>query len=177
MRWDAPAHGSSVSTGYSAAVYTKPSGGTRVGTCTAPAGRTGCTTRKLPKRSKYYVSLTQNTTAGALALPQRIETGPARVPSAPKVVRTTTLSQSSSRKVTVAWSPPASHGYSPLKGYQARLYSKSKGGSVKASCSTGATSTACTTKALRKGTYYATARVKNGKGWSSWSPRVAVVVR
>jgi hypothetical protein len=177
VRWDAPAPGSSVTTGYSAAVYTKASGGTRIGTCTASAGRTSCTTGKLPKRSRYYVTLTQNTTAGAFTLPQRIETGPARVPSAPKVVRTAALSQSSSSKVTVAWSPPASHGFSPLKGYQARLYSKSKGGSVKASCSTGPTSTACTTKSLRKGTYYASVRVKNGKGWSSWSPRVKVVVR
>ena len=77
----------------------------------------------------------------------------------------------------MAWSAPASHGFSPLKGYQARLYSKSKGGSVKASCTTGPTSTACTTKSLRKGTYYASVRVKNGKGWSSWSPRVKGVVR
>ena len=176
VRWDAPSAGSSSTTGYSAAVYTKASGGTRIGSCTAPAGRTSCTTRKLPKRSTYYVSLTQHTTAGAFTASPRIVTGPARTASAPKVVRAAATSPSSNR-VSVAWNPPTSNGYSPLKGYEARLYSKSKGGSVKASCSTGPTTTTCTTRSVKDGTYYATARVKNGKGWSSWSHRVKVVVR
>jgi hypothetical protein len=78
----------------------------------------------------------------------------------------------------VAWAPPTFNGYSYLKGYGARLYSKKKGGSVKASCSAGPSTLTCTTKSLKKkGTYYSAVRVKNSKGWSSWSKRVKVVVR
>jgi hypothetical protein len=35
----------------------------------------------------------------------------------------------------------------------------------------------CTTKAVKQGSYWSAVRVKNGKGWSSWSKRVKVVVR
>jgi hypothetical protein len=77
----------------------------------------------------------------------------------------------------VTWAPPTFNGYSYLKGYGARLYSKSRGGSVKASCTAGPSTMTCTTKSVKRGTYYAAARVKNSKGWSSWSKRVKVVVR
>jgi len=77
----------------------------------------------------------------------------------------------------IAWNPPTFNGYSYLKGYGARLYSKSKGGKVKATCSAKASVTTCTTKAIKKGKYFAAVRVKNSKGWSTWSKRVKVVIR
>ena len=128
----------------------------------------------MKKRSKYYIDLTMQSAAGAFTVKPRIVTGPPKKPSAPKV----TSAAPSGRQVTIAWAAPKFNGYSYLKGYGARLYSKKKGGSVKASCSAGPSTTACTTKALKKkGTYYAAVRVKNSKGWSSWSKRVKVVVR
>jgi hypothetical protein len=48
---------------------------------------------------------------------------------------------------------------------------------VKASCTATPDVLACTTNSMKKGTYYAAARVKNSKGWSGWSKRVKVVVR
>ncbi len=174
VRWDPPTPGSNTITGYTAKLYTKSRGGSKVGECSAPAGRTSCTTKKMKKRSKYYIDLTMQSAAGAFTVKPRIVTGPPKRASAPKV----RSASPSGRQVTITWSAPSFNGYSYLKGYGARLYSKKKGGSVKASCSTGPSTTACTTKALKKkGTYYASARVKNSKGWSKWSTRVKVVVR
>jgi hypothetical protein len=174
VRWDAPTPGSNTITGYTAKLYTKSSGGTKVGECSAPAGKTSCTTKKMKKRSKYYIDLTMQSAAGAFTVKPRIVTGPAKKASAPKVTGATPTG----RQVTIAWAPPTFNGYSYLKGYGARLYSKAKGGSVKASCSAGPSTTACTTKALKKkGTYYSAVRVKNSKGWSKWSKRVKVVIR
>ncbi len=172
VRWDPPAPGSGV-TGYNAKLYTKKSGGKKVGECSAPAGATSCTTKKMKKRSKYYIDLTVLSAAGASTVKPRIVTGPAKRASAPKVTGAT----SSARKVTISWAAPSFNGYSYLKGYGARLYSKKKGGSVKASCGAGPTTTACVTKTMKKGTYYSAAHVKNSKGWSKWSKRVKVVVR
>ena len=174
VRWDPPTPGSNTITGYTAKLYTKSSGGTKVGECSAPAGKTSCTTKKMKKRSKYYIDLTMMSAAGTFTVKPRIVTGPAKKASAPKVTSATP----SGRQVVISWAPPTFNGYSYLKGYGARLYSKSKGGSVKASCSAGPTTTTCTTKALKKkGTYYSAVRVKNSKGWSKWSKRVKVVVR
>jgi hypothetical protein len=174
VRWDAPTPGSNTITGYNAKLYTKSKGGKKVGECSAPAGRTSCTTKKMKKRSKYYIDLSMQSAAGTFTVTPRIVTGPAKKASAPKVTSATP----SGRQVVIAWAPPTFNGYSYLKGYGARLYSKKKGGSVKASCSAGPTTTTCTTKALKKkGTYYSAARVKNSKGWSKWSKRVKVVVR
>ena len=174
VRWDAPTPGSNTITGYTAKLYTKSSGGTKVGECSAPVGKTSCTTKKMKKRSKYYIDLTTQSAAGTFTVKPRIVTGPAKKASAPKVTSATPTG----RQVTIAWAPPTFNGYSYLKGYGARLYSKKKGGSVKASCSAGPSTTACTTKALKKkGTYYSAVRVKNSKGWSKWSKRVKVVIR
>lgn len=173
VRWDAPAPGSNTITGYTAKLYSKSKGGTKVGECSAPAGATSCRTKKMKKRSKYYIDLTMQSAAGTFTVKPRIVTGPAKKASKPKVTSATP----SSRKVTIAWSPPTFNGYSYLKGYGARLYSKSKGGKVKASCSAGPSANACITKTMKKGKYYSAVRVKNSKGWSSWSKRVKVVVR
>jgi titin len=174
VRWDPPTPGSNTITGYTAKLYTKSKGGTKVGECSAPAGKTSCTTKKMKKRSKYYIDLTMQSAAGSFTVKPRIVTGPAKKASAPKVTSAT----ASGRQVVVAWAPPTFNGYSYLKGYGARLYSKKKGGSVKASCSAGPSTLTCTTKSLKKkGTYYSAVRVKNSKGWSKWSKRVKVVVR
>jgi endonuclease YncB( thermonuclease family) len=173
VRWDAPTPGSNTVTGYLAKAYTKASGGSKVGECTAPAGATQCTTKKMKKRSKYYIELTMRSAAGDFTIKPRIVTGPPKKASAPPVTSATP----SGRSATITWAPPNFNGYSYLKGYGARLYSKAKGGSVKASCTANASTVACTTKAVKKkGTYYAAARVKNSKGWSSWSKRVKVVI-
>jgi hypothetical protein len=127
----------------------------------------------MKKRSKYYIELTMRSASGDFTIKPRIVTGPARKASAPKV----TSAAPSGRSAVIAWAPPTFNGYSYLKGYGARLYSKAKGGSVKASCTAGASTLTCTTKAVKKkGTYYAAVRVKNSKGWSSWSKRVKVVI-
>jgi endonuclease YncB( thermonuclease family) len=174
VRWDAPTPGSNTITGYTAKLYTKSKGGSKVSECSAPAGKTSCTTKKMKKRSKYYIDLTMQSAAGTFTVKPRIVTGPAKKSSAPKV----TSASPTGRQVTIAWVPPTFNGYSYLKGYGARLYSKKKGGSVKASCSAGPTANSCTTKSLKKkGTYYSAVRVKNSKGWSKWSKRVKVVVR
>jgi fibronectin type 3 domain-containing protein len=174
VRWDAPTPGSNTITGYTARLYTKSKGGTKVGECSAPAGKTSCTTKKMKKRSKYYIDLTMQSAAGTFTVKPRIVTGPPKKASAPKVTSATPTG----KQVTIAWAPPSFNGYSYLKGYGARLYSKKKGGSVKASCSAGPAATTCTTKAVKKkGTYYSAVRVKNSKGWSKWSKRVKVVVR
>jgi hypothetical protein len=174
VRWDPPTPGSNTITGYTAKLYTKSAGGTKVGECSAPVGAASCTTKKMKKRSKYYIDLTMQSAAGSFTVKPRIVTGPPKKASAPKV----TSAAPSGRQVVIAWAPPSFNGYSYLKGYGARLYSKSKGGSVKASCSAGQNTLTCTTKSLKKkGTYYSAVRVKNSKGWSSWSKRVKVVVR
>ncbi len=174
VRWDPPAPGSNTITGYTAKLYTKSKGGTKVGECSAPAGKTSCTTKKMKKkRSKYYIDLSTQSAAGTFTVKPRIVTGPAKKASKPKVTSATP----SAKRVMIAWAPPTFNGYSYLKGYGARLYSKSKGGKVKASCSAGPSTSTCTTKILKKGTYYSAVRVKNSKGWSSWSKRVKVVVR
>jgi endonuclease YncB( thermonuclease family) len=173
VRWDAPTPGSNTITGYTAKLYTKSKGGTKVGECSAAADRTSCTTKKMKKRSKYYIDLTMQSASGTFTVKPRIVTGPPKKASAPKVTSATPTS----RKVGITWAPPKSNGYSYLKSYGARLYSKSKGGSVKASCSAGPSTTTCTTKTMKKGKYYSAVRVKNSKGWSSWSKRVKVVVR
>ena len=174
VRWDAPTPGSNTITGYTAKLYTKSKGGSKVGECSAPVGKTSCTTKKMKKRSKYYIDLTMQSAAGTFTVKPRIVTGPAKKASAPKV----TSANPSGKQVVIAWAAPSFNGYSYLKGYGARLYSKKKGGSVKASCSAGPSTMTCTTKALKKkGTYYSAVRVKNSKGWSKWSKRVKVVVR
>ena len=85
VRWDPPTPGSNTITGYTAKLYTKSSGGTKVGECSAPAGNTSCTTKKMKKRSKYYIDLTMQSAAGAFTVKPRIVTGPAKKASAPKV--------------------------------------------------------------------------------------------
>jgi hypothetical protein len=172
VRWDADAPEAGV-TGYQAKVYTKASGGTLLAMCSAPAGATKCTTKKLKKRSAYYVELIAQSAAGSSVVKPRIKTGPPKKASAPKV----TSAVPAAKRVQISWAPPSFTGYSYLKGYGARLYSTSKGGKVKASCSAGPTVTTCTTKSMKKGTYYSAVRVRNSKGWSSWSKRVKVVIR
>jgi hypothetical protein len=171
VRWDAPEPGSAV-TGYVATLHTKASGGKKVGECRASAGATSCRTKKMKKRSTYHISLTMLTPDGSYTVKPRITTGPPRKASTPKLTAASPLG----KQVVIAWAPPASNGYSYLKGYGARLYSKSKGGKVRASCSADAATLTCTTKAVKQGSYYAAVRVKNSKGWSSWSKRVKVVV-
>ena len=77
VRWDPPTPGSNTITGYTAKLYTKSSGGTKVGECSAPAGKTSCTTKKMKKRSKYYIDLTMQSAAGTFTVKPRIVTGPA----------------------------------------------------------------------------------------------------
>ena len=89
VRWDPPADGSAVITGYSAKLYTKASAGKRVGSCTAAAGKTSCKTKKMKKRTKYYISLSTITTAGTFTVTPRMVTGPAKKASAPKVTGAT----------------------------------------------------------------------------------------
>lgn len=173
VRWDPPAPGSTTVTGYTATLYSRSSGGSRLGGCTAPAGATQCTTQKMKKRSKYHIELTMRSAAGAFTIRPRIVTGPPRKASAPKVTGATPRG----RKVEITWAPPRSAGYTYLTSYGARLYSKSRGGSVKARCSADASTLTCTTRSMKKGRYYAAVRVKNSKGWSAWSKRVKVVVR
>ena len=50
---------------------TKASGGTLVGTAGAPYGKTSCKTKKIKKRSKYYIALTTNTTVGSFTVTPR----------------------------------------------------------------------------------------------------------
>ena len=80
----------------------------------------------MKKRSKYYIDLTMQSAAGTFTVKPRIVTGPPKKPSAPKVTSATPAG----KQVTIAWAPPTFNGYSYLKGYGARLYSKKKGGSV-----------------------------------------------
>ncbi len=172
VRWDAPPAAAGV-TGYVARVYTKAAGGKLLATCTAKAGALSCTTTKLKKRTKFYVALTMTTASGSFTVTPRIVTGPAKAASVP----TLTGAVPSARKVVVSWKAPSFNGYSALKSYGARLYSKSKGGSAKGSCSASSTGVRCTTKSMKKGTYYASVRVKNSHGWSKWAKRVKVSVR
>ncbi len=172
VRWDRPAPGSAV-TGYVARLYTKSSGGSLVGQCTASATATSCRTKKLKKRTSYYIDLTTVTANGSFTVRPRIKTGPPRKAYAPKVL---SAAADSARKVVITWRPTTFNGYSTLKSYKARLYKKSKGGSSKATCYAGPTSITCTTKTMKKGKYYAAARVKNSQGWSKWSKRVKVYV-
>lgn len=158
---------------YSAKLYSKAKGGKLVGSCKASAPKVKCTTKKMKKRSKYYISLTLSGSLGTRTITPRIVTGPAKKASAPTAVRVS----SAGRTVTVVWGPPKSTGYSYLKGYQARIYSKSKKGSLKATCKANAVTLGCTTKKLTLGrTYYATVRVKNSKGWSSLPKRVKIKI-
>ncbi len=173
VRWDPPAAGAAAITGYTATLYTKKSGGTKVGSCTAPSGATSCRTKKLKKRSRYYISLTTQSAAGSFTIKPRIVTGPPKKASKPKVTSATPAG----RRVVIMWNPPTFTGYTYLKSYKARLYSKKKGGTSRATCYAGATTTTCTTKSLKKGRYYAAVTVKNAKGWSTWSTRVSVYVR
>ena len=101
VRWDPASPGCGI-TGYNAKLYTKKSGGKKVGECSAPAGATSCTTKKMKKRSKYYIDLTVLSAAGASTVKPRIVTGPAKRASAPKVTGAT----SSARKVTISWAAP-----------------------------------------------------------------------
>lgn len=173
VRWDPPAAGAAAITGYTATLYTKKSGGKKVGSCTAPSGATSCRTKKVKKRSKYYISLTTQSAAGSFTVKPRIVTGPPKKASRPKVTSATPQG----RKVVITWNPPSFTGYTYLKTYKARLYSKKKGGKSRATCYAGATTTTCTTKTLKKGRYYAAVQVRNTKGWSTWSKRVTVYVR
>ena len=162
-------------TGYSAKVYTAPTGGKLVASCTGGPTTSRCTTRKTAKTyKKLWVALTMTSPAGTSTVDPRIETGLAKKASPP----TSVGASSAARKVTVSWKPPTSNGYRPLTSYSARLYTKAKGGSVKATCSTPASRSSCATKKLTKGkTYYATVRVKNSKGWSKYAaPRIKITV-
>jgi hypothetical protein len=172
VRWDAASPGAGV-TGYQAKVYTKASGGSLLATCTAGATATSCTTKKLKKRSKYYVDLITQSAAGSFVMKPRIVTGPAKKASKPRVTAATPVG----RQVAISWAPPGFTGYSYLRSYEAKLYSKSRGGSTKARCTANAATLTCTTKAVKRGSYWSAVRVKNSKGWSSWSKRVKVVVR
>ncbi len=173
VRWDAPARGFAPVTGYTARVYTKAKGGSYLGKCSASAGAASCRTGKLKTKSKYYIELTTYLATGSYRTTPRILTGPPKKAGKPTVTR----AASSARRVAVAWRAPSFTGYTYLKTYKARLYSKSKGGKSKATCYANAGTTTCTTKKLKKGTYYAAAQVKNSKGWSKWSKRVKVYVR
>jgi hypothetical protein len=172
VRWDAPTSGTGI-TGYAARIYTKKSGGKYLGGCSAGPDKTSCRTKKLKKRSKYYIALTVSTTAGAYTIQPRIVTGRPKKPGRPAV----TSAVPADRRVVISWNPPSFTGYTYLKTYKARLYSKKKGGSSRATCYAKAGTTTCTTKKLKKRTYYAAVRVKNSKGWSKWSKRVKVRVR
>jgi hypothetical protein len=173
VRWDAPAPGFAAITGYKARIYTKKSGGKYLGGCSAKAGATKCRTKKLKKRKRYYIKLTTLLDVGSYTVTPRIKTGPPKKASKPKV----TGAAPAGRRVVISWNPPSFHGYSYLKKYQARLYTKKKRGSVKAKCTRNASTLTCTTKKMKKRKYYAAVRVKNSKGWSKWSTRVKVVVR
>jgi hypothetical protein len=173
VRWDPPAPGSPGVTGYSARIYSKASGGKYLGGCTAGAGATSCTTKALKSRKRYYIDLTTNLTTGSFTIAPRIVTGRPTKASRPVVTGVTPAG----RQVVITWAPPTFHGYSYLKAYQAKLYSKKRGGTTRAMCTTGPDVTTCTTKSLSKRSYYAAVRVKNSKGWSKWSTRVKVDVR
>lgn len=174
VRWDAPLTAPAAgATGYSATLYTKATGGKKVGSCTAAATATSCTTGPLKLRSDYYIALTATTEAGAFTVKPRLVTGPPRPAPAPKV----TSGRSTSKRVVIRWSAPGFTGYSTLVGYEARLFTTAKGSAAKASCTAPAGTPTCTTVAVKKGTYYAAVRVSNGAGWSGWSNRVAVKVR
>jgi hypothetical protein len=172
VRWDPASPGAGI-TDYQAKVYTKASGGSLLASCTAGATATSCRTKKLKKRSKYYVDLITQSAAGSFVMKPRIVTGPPRKASAPRVAAATPVG----RQVAIAWSPPGSKGYSYLRSYEAKLYSKARGGATPARCTANAATLTCTTKAVKQGSYWSAVRVKNGKGWSSWSKRVKVVVR
>jgi len=173
VRWDAPAPGFAPVTGYTAKVYTKASGGKYLGKCTASATATQCRTKKLKKRKKYYIELTTHLAVGSYTASPRILTGQPRKPGRPTVLSATPAD----RRVVITWSPPSFTGYTYLKKYKARLYSKKKGGKSRATCYANATTTTCTTKKLKERTYYAAVRVKNSKGWSKWSKRMKVTVQ
>lgn len=170
VRWDL-VEGTSL---YSAKLFTKSKGGKLVGSCKAAAPKVKCTTKHVRKLSKYYIDLTLSGSLGSRTITPRIVTGPAKKASAPTAVRAT----SSLRSVTVVWGQPTFTGYSYVKGYQARIYSKSKKGSLKATCKANALTLGCTTKPLKAGTtYYAAVRVKNSKGWSTMTKRVKITVQ
>ncbi len=172
VRWDPPAPGPSAITGYRARVYTKASGGKRLATCTAEPGATKCRTAALPRRDEYFIALRVKAGTGSFTYSPRIVTGPPRKPSRPRRV-TATVADS---RVTIAWAPPRSNGYSPLVRYKARLYSKAQDGTVRAECRTRPTRTSCTTDMMPSRRYFATVRVRNEVGWSKWTERVKVVV-
>ena len=48
-------------------------------------GGTSCRTKKMKKRSKYYIDLTMQTAAGTFTVKPRIVTDPAKMASAPRV--------------------------------------------------------------------------------------------
>ncbi|MGB8022236.1 MAG: fibronectin type III domain-containing protein [Candidatus Nanopelagicales bacterium] len=173
VRWEAPPAGSPAIKGYTARVYTKDSGGSLLTTCSAGPAATSCTTGPLKPRSSYYVGLTTLTAGGWFTAQPRIATGPPQPPGRPSLASAT----ASGRRVTLVWASPTFGGYTALTAYEARLYSKARGGSVVTRCSSPATVTRCTIQQVKKGTHHATVRVRNAKGWSDWSARVPVVVR
>ncbi len=167
VRWDPPVADSHVVTGYVAKVYSKASGGKLLGSCTAGPEKTKCRTKKMKSRKRYYISLRTLTAAGSFTVTPRIVTGPKRKPSRVKSVS----AAAEGRRVVISWAPPTWDGFTSLKKYSARLYSKKRGGKVKARCTATASELTCTTKELRPRTYYASVRVKNGKGWSKWTTK------
>jgi hypothetical protein len=175
VRWDPPAPGPSEITGYSAVVYGKAAGGKKLGRCTAPAGATKCRTKKLKqkKKSKYYIALTTRASVGSFTVSPRIVTGPPRKAGKPTVTSATPAGT----RVAISWAAPRFTGYTYLKKYRARLYTKYRKGKVRATCYRAPSKLTCTTKNVKKRKYYAAVQVKNKKGWSAWSKRVKVVVR
>lgn len=171
VRWTAPAALGSPVTGYTATLRTAPTGGSQVGRCTATARSTSCVATVSSPRSTYYVHLAVQTVAGQTTTTPLAVTGPRTRSSVPTAVRAT----AASRRVAVAWTAPVRDGYSAITGYQARLYSKARGGTLKARCS--AAGTSCRTGKLKKGTYYVSVRARNAVGWSSLTSRVRVRVR
>lgn len=165
-------------TSYQARVYDAPAGGKLLGSCNGKATASKCTTKKVKKRKLYYVDLTLVSATGAQTVVPRIVTGPARKASPPTAITASAVGT----RVTINWDDPTFNGYSILKSYSGRVYSKAKGGKVLAKCSASASRYSCTTKAtkkLKKGkTYWVTAAVKNGKGWSKYAtPRLAITIQ
>ena len=173
VRWDDAPMPGSATLGFTATVFSKAVGGTRLGSCVAGPAARGCTTPPLRAQSRYYIELTTRTMRGHIVGRPRLVTGAARKPGAPAV---SAVAVAPGRRIVARWRP-GDTGFLPLGPTQAGVFRKSSGGALVTTCAAATARLTCATGALPRGTYHVAVRTANAKGWSAWSKRVRVVVR
>lgn len=111
----------------------------------------------------------------AAAAPGVAKTSQVR-PGAPTAVRTSVKS----RRITIRWVAPAANGSPRITKYQAKVYQKRSGKSLKkrATCTAKGSKLTCRTKKLtRKRTYVVVVQARTVKGAKGYGPRSAPVTK